>query len=288
VVSNGDEGLPVYRYKPRFPALTYLEYREDSSSAPEFFIAAKYFTPTSTNAQDLVNQGLISPLYVDRAQYTSLVEQIQAKTVKTPVRMFRFFKGDRTFFRQGSKVVSYTATTNVTPLFEFYIYFQNGVFVETSQYLPTQFESIDYIPYFNPEYVRHSEDTVLAEDGKNIYRVMLAFTPSSTVVNWTNTTVVNTARYEEYQGNLLRYVDEYVCEENILSQLGKDVSAIKLGVAQVTIIPKNSGRFSNSDQQAVFVWENTDSATEVPQLSWTSGSLVPYSPPNYGTGTLKL
>lgn len=288
VVSNGDEGLPVYKYKPRFPALTYLEYREDSSSVPEYFIAAKYFTPTSTSAQDLVNQGLIFPLYVDRAQYSSLVDQISAKTVKTPVRMFRFFKGDRTFFRQGSKVISYTATTNVHPLFEFYIYLQNGVFVQTAQYLPSQFESLDYVPYFDPAYVLYSEDTVLAEDGKNMYRVMLAFTPAPTVVNWTNTTVTNTARFEEYLGNLLRYVDQYICEESILSQLGKNVSAIKLGIAQITVVPKNSGRFSNSDQQAVFVWENTDSATEVPQLSWTSGSTSSYSPPNYGTGTLKL
>jgi hypothetical protein len=288
VVSNGDEGLPVYKYKPRFPALTYLEYREDSTSRPEYFIAAEYFTPTSTSAQDLVNRNLIFPLYVDEAQYTSFVSQVEQGTVKKPTRMFRFFKGDRTFFRSGSKVVSYTATTNVHPLFEFYIYLQNGVFVETETYPTGQFESDAYIPYFNPAYVEYSEDTVLAEDGRNMYRVILAFTPSPTVVNWTNTTVTNTARYEEYQGNLLRYVDQYICEENILSQLGKDISAIKLGIAQITVIPKNSGRFSNSDQQAVFVWENTASATEVPQLSWTSGSAVPYTPPSYGTGTLKL
>ena len=288
VVSNGDKGLPVSKYKPRFPAGTYLEYREDSSARPSYFIAAQYFTPTSTSAQDLANQGLIFPLYVDEAQYTSLVSQINAKTVKTPTRMFRFFKGDRTFFRQRSKVISYTATTNVHPLFAFYVYLQNGVFVETAQYLPSQFEALDYVPYFNPAYVEFSEDTIIAQDGRNLYRVMRAFTPSATVVNWTNTTVANTARFEEYQGNLLRYVDQYICEESILSQLGKDISAIKLGIAQVTVIPKNSGRFSNSDQQAVFVWENTQSATEVPQLSWSSGSLASYSPPDYKDGTLKL
>ncbi len=287
-VMNGDGGLPIYKYKPRFPVGTYLEYREDVSSPPQYFMAAKYFTPTSTSAQDLVNQGLIFPLYVDQAQLTYLLSQIQSKKVKSPTRMFRFFKGDRTFFRQGSQVISYTATTNVHPLFEFYVYLQNGVFVETAKYLPTQYDSIDYIPFFNPSYVQYSEDTVLAEDGRNMYRVMDAFTPALTVVNWTNTTVSNTARFEEYQGNLLRYVDQYVCEENILSQLGKDISAIKLGVAQITIIPRNTGRFSNSDQQAVFVWENTSSATEVPQLSWSSGSIVSYSPPKYGTGTLKL
>ena len=288
VVQSADGGLPIYKYSPRFPATTYLEYRADSSSMPEYFIAAQYFTPNSTNAQDLVNQGLIFPLYIDSVQYSSLILELSSGVLNSPTRMFRFFKGDRTFFRQGSKVISYTATTNVHPLFEFYIYLENGIFVETAQYLPAQFESIDYVPYFDPAYVSYSEDTILAEDGRNLYRVMRAFTPDDAVVNWTNTTVANTARIEEYEGNLLRYVDEYVCEEDILSQLGRDISAIKLGIAQITIIPKNSGRFSNSQQQAVYVWENTSSITETPQLSWYSGTPYPYNPPQYGTGTMKL
>lgn len=290
VVQNADGGLPIYKYKPRFPAGTYLEYRQDTSATPEYFIAAKYFTPTSTNAQDLVNQGLIFPLYIDSVQYSSFVLAIEDPngTVKKPTRMFRFFKGDRTFFRQGSQVISYTATTNVHPLFEFYIYLENGIFVETARYLPAQFETIDYVPYFDPAYVTYSEDTVIAVDGRNLYRVMLAFTPPDTVVNWTNTTVVNTARNEEYAGNLLRYVDQYVCEEAILSQLGRDISAIKLGIAQITLIPKNKGRFANSQEQVEFVWENTSTLSEVPQLSWSSGTSYPYSPPNYGEGTLKL
>ena len=290
VVQNADGGLPVSKYKPRFPAGTYLEYREDSSAGAEYYIAAKYFTPTSTNAQDLVNQGLVFPLYIDSVQYSSFVLAIEDPngTVKKPTRMFRFFKGDRTFFRQGSQVISYTATTNVHPLFEFYIYLENGVFVETARYLPSQFDTVDYVPYFDPAYVTYSEDTVLSIDGRNLYRTMLAFTPADTVVNWTNTTVVNTARNEEYVGNLLRYVDQYTCEEAILSQLGRDISAIKLGVAQITLIPKNKGRFANSQEQVKFVWENTSTLSEVPQLSWSSGTSYPYSPPSYGEGTLKL
>jgi len=299
VVQNGDSGLPIAKYNPRFPATTYLEYRADSGSAPEYYIAAKYFTPTSTNAQDLVNQGLIFPLYINSVQYSSyaLLLTSPLSNVRRPTRMFRFFKGDRTFFRQGSQVISYTATTNVHPLFEFYIYLENGIFVETDKYLPTQFASQDYVPFFNPAYVEYSEDTVLSEDGRNLYRVMLAFTPPETVVNWTNTTVVNTARYEEFvpndtgregSGNLLRYVDQYVCEEDILSQFGRDISAIKLGVAQITVIPKNSGRFSNSRNNEVYIWENTASLSEVPQLSWYSGTPYSFTPPNYGTGTMKL
>jgi len=305
-VQNGDQGLPISKYSPRFPAGTYLQYKLDpeiacledlnnacipvSISASDYYIAASYFTPNSTNPQTLIDEGLIFPLYINTTQKQALREALadSNSNVLAPARMFRFFKGDRTFFRQGSNVISYTATTNVHPLFEFYIYLENGIFVETEKYLPGQFESEDYVPYFNPSYVDYSEDTVLSEDGKNLYRVMRAFTPAETVTNWTNTTVVNTARNEEYAGNLLRYVDQYVCEEDILSQLGRDISAIKLGVAQITIIPKNNGRLTNSRQQSVFVWENTSTLTEVPQLSWYSGTPYPYSPPNYGEGTLKL
>jgi len=288
VVQNGDSGLPVYKYKPRFPTGTYLEYRQDVSSNPEYYIAANFFTPDSTNAQDLVTQGLIFPLYIDSSQYTSFVNDLAAKTIKNPVRMFRFFQGDRTFFRRGSQVISYTATTNVHPLFEFYIYLSNGIFVETARYLPSQFEVQNYIPYFNPSYTDYSEDTILAEDGRNLYRVMRAFSPNATVVNWTGTTVTNTARIEEFEGNLLRYVDRYNCEENILSQLGRDISAIKLGICQVTLVPKNKGRFANSQEKIVYVWENNNTLTEVPQLSWYSGTPYAYTPPTYREGTLRL
>ncbi len=287
VVQNADAGLPIYKYKPRFPATTYMEYRTDSASAPEYYIAASYFTPTSTNAQDLVNQGLVFPLYSNNVEYAELVRGIQLGTVSPPTRMFRFFKGDRTYFRSGSQVVSYTATTNVHPLFEFYVYRENGVFVETGKYLSPNYDT-NYIPYFNPAYVTYSEDTVLAEDGRNLYRVMKAFTPNDTVSNWTNTTVVNTARIEEYEGNLLRYVDKYTCEEDILSQLGRDVSAVKLGIAQITVIPKSNGRTVNSRPQSVFVWENTSTLVETPQLSWYSGTPYQFTPPDYGAGTMKL
>jgi hypothetical protein len=288
VVQVADTGLPIYKYKPRFPVGVYLEYRHDVSSPPEYYIAANYFTPNSTNAHDLEQQGLIFPLYLNAEQYYDFLSELENNTINKPTRMFRFFQGDRTFFRQGSQVISYTATTNVHPLFEFYIYLQNGVFVETARYLPSQFDSQQYIPYFDPAYVTYSENTILAEDGRNLYRVMRAFTPNATVVNWTNTTVVNTARIEEYEGNLLRYVDKYACEEAILSQLGRDISAIKLGIAQITLVPKNNGRFNNSQENIVYVWENTGTITETPQLSWYSGTTYEYTPPNYGEGTLKL
>jgi hypothetical protein len=290
VVQNADKGLPIYKYKPRFPVQTYLEYRPNVETPSEYFIAASYFTPNSLNAQDLVDEGLVFPLYINEVQRTAFFTDLANYNsgIKSNTRMFRFFAGDRTFFRQGSKVISYTATTNVHPLFEFYIYLQNGIFVQTQEFLPSQFETQQYIPYFNPSYTTYSEDTVLSEDGRNLYRVMKAFSPSLTVTNWTNTTVTNTAREAEYEGNLLRYVNAYVCEQDILSQLGRDISAIKLGVAQITLVPKDKGRFSNASEQITYVWENTASLTEVPPLSWYTGTPYPYRPPSYGSGTMRL
>lgn len=288
VVQNGDKGLPIFKYKPRFPVGTYLEYRETSATAPSYYIAASYFTPNSTRVEDLVASGLVFPLAPNDTTKEQLSSAILAGLIKPFARMFTFFKGDRTFFRQGTNVISYTATSGVTPLFQFYTYLENGVFVKTQEYLPGEFEGLSYIPFFSPTYTEYAEDTVIDSDTRNLYRVMKAFTPSTTVTNWTNTTVANTARIQEYAGNLLRYVDFYTCEQDIFSQLGKDVSATKLGITQVTLIPRDSGRFSNSFSRSVFVWEDTDSATEVSQLSYFTGTTYPYSPPDYKTGTFAL
>jgi hypothetical protein len=288
VVQNGDSGLPIYEYKPRFPAGTYLEYRTDNISSPEFYIATTFFTPSSTDSQVLVNQGVIVPLYLNAAQRTEFITYLSTPSSKTPTRMFRFWKGDRTFFRQGTTLLSYTATTNVTPLFNFNIYLENGIFAPTAQYNSSQFVADQYIPYFNPAYAQYAEDTIVSEDGKNLYRVMKAFTPNLTVTNWTNTTVVNTARVEEYEGNLLRYVNKYTCEQDILAQLGRDISAIKLGIAQITLVPQNKGRFTNDNEQYTYVWENTQTIEETPELSWYTGTTYGYRPPQYGEGTMRL
>jgi len=288
VVQNGDNGLPIFQYKPRFPVGEYLEYRETNSSAASYYIATTYFTPSSTRISDLEASGVVIPLAPNDTLKAQLAIAILAGTLNSFARMFTFFKGDRTFFRQGTNIISYTATTSVTPLFQFYTYLENGVFVKTQEYLPGEFDGLTYIPFFSPTYTKYAEDTIVDPASRNLYRVMTAFTPTTTVVDWTNTTVANTARIQEYAGNLLRYVDFYTCEQNIFSQLGRDVSAIKLGVAQVTLVPRDAGRFSNSFARTTFVWEDTDTVTEVPQLSWFTGTTYSYTPPVYGTGTFAL
>jgi hypothetical protein len=287
-VQVADAGLPIYKYKPRFPATIYLEYRTDSISQADYYAAASYFTPNSSDAQVLQNERLIFPLYINETQRDQFLTYLKGTTATLPTRMFRFWKGDRTFFRQGVTALSYTATSNVTPLFDFSVYLENGIFVLTDTLTAISFSTEQYVPYFNPSYTLYNEDTIIAGDGRDLYRVMRAFAPAKTVVNWTNTTVANTTRDEEYAGNLLRYVNAYTCEQPIWSQLGKAISGIKLGVTQVTIVPKNKGRFTNDNERLVYVWENTSTLAEVPQLSFYSGTSYSYTPPQYGAGTLSL
>lgn len=288
-VKNGDEGLPIYYYKPRFKVGQYLEYKADASSASSYYIAAQYFTPTSTKVQDLINEGLVFPLTFSVSDRVDFETQVNAGTIQAPARMFTFFKGEQTYFRDGTDVRAYVATDNVTPLFEFFVYLKNGVFVPvegSSQ--DTYMNNTSYVPFFDPRYSLYAEDIVVAEDGKNVYRVMKAFVPQTQVTNWSGLPVDNTARLEEYQGNLLRIVRAYSCNEKILSQQGNNISSIKLGSAQITVIPKNSGRSANSGQSYTYVWENTDSGLVVPQLSWYTNTTYSKTPPNYGTGTLSL
>jgi hypothetical protein len=222
------------------------------------------------------------------ALQAQLDSDLASSSLKNFDRMFTFFPGDRTFFREGSNVQSYTATSSVTPLFEFNIYLNNGVFVESEslgQSLPLV---EDYIPFFNPAYLNSTEDTILSEDGRNYYRVMKSFTPPITVTNWTGMVANNTARYEEFAGNLLRFVVSYRCEEPVLSQYGLETSSIKLGSCQITLIPRNTGRNFSSSPNLVYVWENASTLSEVPDLSWYTGTTFEYRPPNYGEGTLAL
>lgn len=374
--SNADKGLPLFKYKPRFPMGLYLEYRENAVSDPNYYIAAEYFTPNSTDINSLLSQNLVFPLYstgersdfvnelnqryggsaitviVDVTGYgytngfyyqvptaggsgigltvdinvsnglitscvvssggtgylpgdtftvpTSIVGPgtdfqgtITATTepdptpLQVPTRMFTFFKGDVTYFREGTDIVTYVANSNVTPLFELGVYLQNGIFSKVADFPTLSYEAADYIPFYNPAYALYAEDTVVSASGRNYYRVLRPLTPRQTVINWTQTEVPNTARIEEYEGNLLRYVDFYSCEERILSQQGFDISAIKLGNAQITIIPSDqSSRLSSAN--LTYVWENTFSIDETPGLSWFTGTTYTYRPPDYGNGTLAL
>lgn len=379
VTFDGNGGLPVYKYKPRFKCGQYLEYRETSSSMPGYYMAANYFTPDSTNIQNLLDDGVVVNLaptpellsqfnlelksgfsgkiekisiifggsgYTNGSYYdipliggygtlataniivsggtvsyasindngknyrvsdsltvdsaliggsgvglTMSVSSISSENenpLTTPVRMFSFFKGDKTFFRNGSRIQSYTAMSSVTPLFSFEIYYNNKIFAETefSEVGDQSYEGS--IPYYNPTYSEYAEDTIIDPDSNSYYRVMRAFTPPVTVTSWSGSQTSNSCRYEEYAGNLLRYVTEYVCEEPVLPQFGDETSSIKLGPCQITVIPKNTTAGNNKDQKIIFIWENTQSFAETPELSWYTGTTFSFNPPDYKGGTLAL
>jgi hypothetical protein len=285
----GDGGLPLYKYKSRFKAGDYLLFRESAVSPPSYYIAADYFTPDSNEIRDLVESQKIFNLAPNQELQDQLAtELVSNSALKSFLKMFTFFAGDKTLFRSGASLKSYTATVAVNPLFDFPLYLNNGIFVESGSEALSSPEGVDYIPFFNPQYTETSEDTIVSSDGKNFYRVLQAFTPTPTVTSWTGMETANTPRYEEYAGNLLRYVSSYQCEQPILSQYGKETSSIKLGVAQITIVPKNSNRTVGSNPNLVYVWEKTSSLNELPELSWSTGSSFGFSPPNYRDGTLAL
>lgn len=379
VTFDGNKGLPIYKYKPRFKAGQYLEYKEDSKSVSNYFIAAQYFTPNSTNIRDL----LVGDYVIELAPTPELKEQFSSELVKgfsgqigkltivyggegyvdgtysnvpliggdgisgtanitilngyasyvftsnrgqnyrvgdfltvdnaylggtgsdltlkvssinppddtpltKPARMFTFFKGDVTFFRNGSEIRSYVATSSVTPVFDFEVYYNNGTFVEASSFYDFE-SSYEYsIPYNNPLYANFAEDIIVNENDSSFYRVMKAFTPAATVSGYNGLNQTNSPRYEEFTGNLLRIVCGYVCEEPILPQFGDETSSIKLGPCQITIIPKSSSTVNGANQRLTYVWESTDSSLEQSELSWYSGTQSVLTPPVYGQGTLAL
>lgn len=282
--SEGDEGLPVFLYKSRFKPGDYIEGRRNGSPDPDFYVSSSFFTPPTSDMSELLSEGLLYPLTPTPALKNSLKSQISQGQIRNFRRLFTFMPGDRTFFREGSEVYSYTATEPVTPLFDFDLYRNSGIFVDSETVSPELLEPGQYLPFFDPENRDYAEDTIEAEDGKSFYRVMRSFIPALEVQDWSGTVVSNNVHYEEYKGNLLRYVSSYSCEEEILPQLGSSTSSLKLGRCQVTLVTASS----SSTSKKTYVWEPTSGATEVPKLSWFSGSRFTTQPVNYRNGTLAL
>lgn len=377
-VYDGTDGLPVYKYKPRFKAGQYLEYRANSDGGPSYLIASEFFTPPSANLSELVSRGYVINLAPTPELYTQLTGELKSgfsgqiekltlvdggngyspgtyanvpltgsdglsatanivisggkaisvfvnnrgqryrvgdiltanssflggsgtglvvrvssigepseNRLNVPVRMFSFFKGDRTFFRNGSDVQTYVANESVSPLFGFEVYFKNGVFSKqggSGGYDPGK---QGYVPFYRLN-GDHSEDTIVSDDGKDFYRVMRAFSPVLSIESWSGPQRANSPRFEEYSGNLLRYVSAYSCDERILPQFGQETSSIKLGDCQITLVPRSSAQNNSSNQSVSFVWESTDSLAQSPELSWFTGTTFGYNPPDYKTGTLAL
>ena len=103
------------------------------------------------------------------------------------------------------------------------------------------------------------------------------------MVVWNGTVLDNTLRIEEIQRNTLKFVDLVVGADSITSRLRDNASTVKLGTCQLNIKSKNVGSAGGA-----YVWENTNSATRSPQLSYYPETSYSYKPVDYGTGTLAL
>ncbi len=282
-VANALIPQPLFQYTPRFGPQTIVSYRRDAISPNEYYFSLTGFTPTSQDPTVLVNDGVISRIDTSDAFRVELERQMMPDpqtgeaTLCPAIPMFVFSPGDTTLFREQNTVISYTATQHFTPLFTPNAYIASGILI------PTEGNNNDAIPFFVSTESRPHEDLVLSEDGKNIYRVTRFFTAKSPVFNWDGQEVVDTARLEELSGKLLRVVSRFECEEHITPPGGENTSAIKLGVAQITLRAANA-----LGKSTTFVWENTQFNSQVPELSYATGGKEVFEPVSYGGGTLAL
>ena len=277
VIRDGDNGLPTHLYSPRFKAGDYLEYRENASSEPSYFIATIPFTPSSSDVDVLRTEGVILPLITSTSEKEVFLAGVASGAVKKPFRMFTFFAGDQTIFREGNDIQVYVARKSVTPIFDFPIYLENGVFTPLDSSDPT---TSAYIPFFHPDNSRRIEELVIDAKGKNFYRVLRAFTPSPLITSPQGEEKANDSKAEEYYGNLQRIVMKYDCSSPVLSSLG-EVSALKLGNARINFYGANQNA-----QEISYVWGSTDLASETPELFWSGGPDEAFT--GYGDGTLAL
>jgi hypothetical protein len=281
-VADANGVQPLFQYRPRFDPQVYLVYRDTNLSTPQYYFSLTGFTPTSSNPDQLVAEGFIdrvdtSPLI--RAEFEAQIlpsPDTGKSIICPPFPLFVFSPGDTTLFREGGTVVSYVATQHFTPTFTPSVYIRAGIL------LPGLVNNVASIPFYSTTEKVRLEDLVVSEDGKNIYRVTQFFTAFSPVVNWDGQEVPATARIEELSNRLIRVVNKYICEENIKAPNGPDTSGIKLGVAQINLLAKNSR------ESTLFIWENTNFSTQVPELSYSTGSKETFQPVSYGSGTLAL
>ena len=237
-VANALLPQPLFQYSPRFAPQTLLSYRASAGSENEYYFSLTGFTPTSSNPNELIEQGLISRIDTSPDIRAALEKQFSPNLedgvaqLCPPTPMFVFSPGDTTLFRQQNTIISYVATKHFSPLFTPGVYINSGILV------PTEASNQTAIPFFASTGTRNFEEIVLSENEKNMYRVTKYFTAKSPAYNWDGQEVVDTARIEELSGNLLRIVNRFECEEQIKAPNGPDTSGIKLGITQLSLRSK--------------------------------------------------
>lgn len=231
------------------------------------------------SASDLViGQTVIvrGPLGEDLGSYfwSRIGWQVETGGIPTFRELFRFAPKDAATFRNGSLLRQYEATQHVTPIADLEVYYDNGVFART--------ERPETVKYYDSAY--RYEDVIydITDSSQKFYRVERSFTPPDLAVTWAGEQP-NTPRVEEVYGNLLKFVSRAECEERVRSRLGGQISANKLGFANVNITSK-----SNTEASYTYVWESTRYASDPTQLSYYPQTAFAFGPVEYGDGTLAL
>ena len=163
----------------------------------------------------------------------------------------------------------------MTPVLDLETYYDNGVFAPTDR--------TENVKYTDPLYRYEDVIADVSDKQARFYRVIRSFTPPTTVTTWAGPEQVNTERVEEVFGNLLKFVVRAEGQDNIFSRLGPQVSAVRLGVANVKLRSQ-----ANKNPESNFVWEATESNLVPPQLSYFTGTQFGFRPVDYGSGTLAL
>jgi hypothetical protein len=170
--------------------------------------------------------------------------------------LFRFSPKDVTTLKNNSLLYNYEATSFVTPITNFDVYFHAGVFVPTV--------NSETVKFIDPNYQLEN----LCQLGNKFYRTILPVTPDSET----------TLESLELSGNFLKLVVEFEGTDEIKNRLDLQSSARKLGVVQVTLKEK----FNKGGGSQKFVWGESTTFLNPPGFNKN------LSPSEYGGGTLTL
>lgn len=170
--------------------------------------------------------------------------------------LFRFSPKDVTTLKNNSLLYNYEATSFVTPITNFDVYFHAGVFVPTV--------NSETVKFINPNYQLEN----LCQLGNKFYRTILPVTPDSET----------TPESLELSGNFLKLVVEFEGTDEIKNRLDLQSSARKLGVVQVTLKEK----FNKGGGSQKFVWGESTTFLNPPGFNKN------LSPSEYEGGTLTL
>ena len=155
------------------------------------------------------------------------------------------------------------------------VYYDNGVFQRQ--------DSTQTVAWFDPDY--HLESIIYQEkDGAaSFFRTLHSFTPPAEREIWGGRVETNTPRTEELYRNLVKVVVLSTCDQKVGSRLRDYASATKLGQMQVNLQSKSLG-----SEKLTYAFESTTVIQQAAPISYYPTTEFPYSPVDYGNGTLAL